>query len=449
MSNLTTVTKGNINAKYYTPNDCTLGRAQTLFTKEPITIKWIEQMSPGDVLYDVGANVGMYSVYAGYHGVKVYAFEPMYENYAILVKNLFLNDTGGVAYCLAMSDKMSLDQLYLSSHKPGGSLNSFGQKIGPFLEPRDTKGHGAVSMSIDDVVRLGLPHPNHIKIDVDGLEHLVIAGAHLTLLSLPLKTVLIEINPNLPEHQGILKLFSDAGWYLDKRQVENSTRKDGPFKGYAEHLFHKLSPLGLHTVEKIKNAEVINDPFPHIYVEDVFHPSIYQAILSNLPPDDGYKTISEMRPVKGYADRYVTYTTSSFWKDMERFMLSGVIREAFEKKFNLKSGGDEVLLIRDKAGYSIGPHTDSPHKAMSALFYLPVNGENESAGTSMYAPKEAGFTCDGTKHHDPSLFNLVKTMKYRPNSLFAFPKSDKSFHGVETYQGKSNRDVYLYDIKSC
>ena len=55
---------GEISAQYVTPNTATRWRVDTLFEKEPITIEWIAGFKPDDVLIDVGANVGMYTIWA-------------------------------------------------------------------------------------------------------------------------------------------------------------------------------------------------------------------------------------------------------------------------------------------------------------------------------------------------------------------------------------------------
>ena len=61
-----------------------LMRANTFFSKEPETLAWIDAMTENDVLFDVGANIGIYSVYAALKGLKVFAFEPESLNYAEL-----------------------------------------------------------------------------------------------------------------------------------------------------------------------------------------------------------------------------------------------------------------------------------------------------------------------------------------------------------------------------
>ena len=63
---------------------------RTLFSKEPITLAWIDTFKDGETLYDIGANVGMYTIYAAVmRKANVYAFEPEALNYAELNKNIF------------------------------------------------------------------------------------------------------------------------------------------------------------------------------------------------------------------------------------------------------------------------------------------------------------------------------------------------------------------------
>ncbi|HOX00078.1 MAG TPA: FkbM family methyltransferase, partial [Deltaproteobacteria bacterium] len=72
-------------------------RADTFWTKEPETIAWIDSFGPG-FFWDVGANVGIYSLYAAVRHpdtVKVYAFEPYPDNFVALKGNIAANGLGG------------------------------------------------------------------------------------------------------------------------------------------------------------------------------------------------------------------------------------------------------------------------------------------------------------------------------------------------------------------
>ena len=144
-----TVERNGKTAQFHVPNDTVAWRVNTLFEKEKCTVDWIESFAPGEVLYDIGANMGGYTVWASKQGVKVYAFEPEAQNYALLCKNLTLNKVEGSGYCLALSDKPSLSTIYLTSQAPGGSCNSLGEKVGPDLQPREGIPQGAFGYTLD------------------------------------------------------------------------------------------------------------------------------------------------------------------------------------------------------------------------------------------------------------------------------------------------------------
>jgi FkbM family methyltransferase len=231
-------------AVYCTPNRQTAWRVDTLFTKEPDTIEWIAGFAPGDILFDVGANVGMYSIWAALtRETRVYAFEPESQNFALLNRNIFANRLGDrvTALPLAVSDTLGLDRLYLSEFVPGSSYHNFGEALNherqPFASPF---AQGCIAASLDFLVAQGwLPVPNHIKIDVDGIEPKVIAGAQQTIADLRLKSLLIEINGNLDAHWGIVDSLLDAGFDYSRDQVEKSVRKDGPFQGVGNYVFRR------------------------------------------------------------------------------------------------------------------------------------------------------------------------------------------------------------------
>jgi hypothetical protein len=85
---------------------------------------------------------------------------------------------------------------------------------------------------------------------------------------------------------------------------------------------------------------------------------------------------------------------------------------------------------------------------MSMLFYCPPDNSREHLGTSLFVPIDRKFKCPGGPHHDFDKFVKVRTMPYRPNSLFGFLKTDLSFHGVEPIEDDDiARDVILYDIR--
>jgi len=195
-------------------------RAESLLTKEPDTIKWIDDhVRRGDVLYDIGANVGCYSLYAAIKkNAQVVAFEPEASNYYFLNRNIQRNKVGDkiMALNIALNDKDMVSYLNLGGLRPGRSGHSFHESKD--ANHRDFLPHfrqGVLGLRLDNLVRnYHLPFPNHIKIDVDGNEHKIIAGMRIILADKRLKTVAIEVNVGLSEHIQLKEMMSLNGFSL-------------------------------------------------------------------------------------------------------------------------------------------------------------------------------------------------------------------------------------------
>lgn len=185
--------------RYGAPNAAALWRVSTFLTKEPETVKWIAGFRPGDLFADIGANMGLYTIFAAvYSGAQVYAFEPEAQNFALLNKNILQNDVANkvVGWCCALTNERSIDRLYLSPTDVAGSGHEFGAEVDSNLNPtKSAFAQGSLGYALDELVALkALPSPTHVKIDVDGIEHLVVDGARNTFAHPTLKSVLIEIS---------------------------------------------------------------------------------------------------------------------------------------------------------------------------------------------------------------------------------------------------------------
>ncbi|MEE9473462.1 MAG: FkbM family methyltransferase, partial [Acidimicrobiia bacterium] len=165
--------------KFRSLNHLLLFRAETLLTKEPETIEWINAFEEGSVFWDIGANVGVYSLYAALKAnCIVLGFEPAAFNYNILNRNIELNemDETVTALCIAFGDSTRLDRFYMSSTEEGSALHSFGAATDWPGTPLPAHfRQGMIGLSIDEFVeRYAPPVPNYIKIDVDGIEDKII-----------------------------------------------------------------------------------------------------------------------------------------------------------------------------------------------------------------------------------------------------------------------------------
>lgn len=203
-------------------------RAESFHEEEPETVAWLDALTPDDVLWDVGANVGMYAVYAArFAGCRVFAFEPEAQNNALLIENIALNGVGRhcVPVNVPLSDRAGFGYLDVRYVTKGGAYNHFAdgrageQAYAP--EAAETAGQGPVARqllygcSIDQLAGDGcFAFPTHLKIDVDGLEAAIIDGAMQTLRDLRLKGVLIEINKASARDIAIPGILQEAGFEL-------------------------------------------------------------------------------------------------------------------------------------------------------------------------------------------------------------------------------------------
>lgn len=229
---------------FSTPTTFTRWRAESLFTKEPWTLEWLNEIDPDELLLDVGANVGIYTVWAGsLRRARVVAVEPEAENFALLNRNIRLNGLADrvSAVAAALSDVDAFSHLYIRDERIGGSNHSAGESKDFALRPvAAAYRQGCFLYRLDTLVAGGsLPIPAHIKIDVDGFEHKVVEGSLKTLEDTAVRSLLIETNPALPEHRGMIETLRSLGFQYDEGQANRARRKTGPFEGVAEYVFRR------------------------------------------------------------------------------------------------------------------------------------------------------------------------------------------------------------------
>jgi len=193
---------GPVSLELSTPNEVCRYRARTFSSKEPETLEWIERFGGEGTFFDVGANVGLYSIYyAKLFSGPVYAFEPSALNIRLLVENINANNLSHRITVVAnpLSAQSGISDFALSMSEEGGSMSTFGESFGFDGEPLSVElRYNCVGFSLDELLESALipDVPRMIKIDVDGIEHLILKGARKTLIDARLSTVLVEVNSN-------------------------------------------------------------------------------------------------------------------------------------------------------------------------------------------------------------------------------------------------------------
>jgi FkbM family methyltransferase len=206
-------------------------RAETLLDKEPDTIAWLESTIAADsVLYDVGANIGVYALYAAHihrGRTRVLAFEPEALNFARLYRNIFDNNLSATvgALPIAIGRESGIGRLNLSGFEAGAARHVAASEAEP-----DTRAEWLAAHNLDAVAAMVGPPwsaPTHLKIDVDGPELDVLEGARSTLRAPSLRHVLVELSAESAK-AGIGAL-AEAGFRVASVGEVHS--------GWANHIF--------------------------------------------------------------------------------------------------------------------------------------------------------------------------------------------------------------------
>lgn len=163
---------------------------------------WTGQMGPGRVLFDVGANVGLYSLTAAAKGARVYAFEPNPRTRAKLDKNVRQNELQDRIRVLseALCDTVGKATLYDDANAEGMGANAGVAS----LSPRNAGGRSIpVNTSTIDatVAELKLDRLHWIKMDIQGAELAALRGAADTLRTLH-PSLVLEVDPNASSNMG-------------------------------------------------------------------------------------------------------------------------------------------------------------------------------------------------------------------------------------------------------
>jgi FkbM family methyltransferase len=203
-------------------------RANSFSTKEPETLAWIDEFGGAGPLFDVGANIGLYSLYyAATKSGTVYAFEPSVLNLGLLAKNIHANGFDKRIRIVSnpLTSHNQFADFSLSSVVEGGALSSFGVEYGHNGETLETIfSYQTLGFSLDYLLSAKLIEdpPQLIKIDVDGIEHLILSGAVDVLRSSSLKSLLIEVNDDFElQAKNVASLLTNSGFTLrEKRHSE-------------------------------------------------------------------------------------------------------------------------------------------------------------------------------------------------------------------------------------
>lgn len=209
----------------------TASAIRNFHNEEPETLGWIDTyIKPGQVLWDIGANIGMYSLYTALNPrVSVYAFEPSALNFALLIEHIHLNklDANINPLCVALGNETKIGHLNMNDFSTGHAGNALDRTETQFKDFAPVFSQAIPAFTADDFRRIfALPAPDHIKLDVDGIEDFILAGATETLKTV--QSVIIEVEGRNAENvrDGIESPLFAAGLHEDESFRQQGSKRN-------------------------------------------------------------------------------------------------------------------------------------------------------------------------------------------------------------------------------
>jgi hypothetical protein len=220
-----------------------------------------------------------------------------------------------------------------------------------------------------------------------------------------------------------------------------------------------------HLLRRIDSTPALDEPFSHIYLEEVFPWDLYERMLNHLPTAELYNRTAE----RHHGDGEGGYTRAMFplipaklaqlspaqqtlWEgiavalaapELKRAMFTKLARD-LALRYRLPpsqvgqlTGYSRPTLYRETEGFEIPPHPDTRKKVVTMHLYLPADGSQLDLGTALYLGKVLAWPFASWQRR----FVKVKQFAFRPNSGYAFVVNNKptkkSWHGRERLPANS------------
>ena len=233
--------------KFFIPNQLLNWRVDTFFTKEPETLEWINNFEKKENLtfWDIGANIGLYSIYNSLKNPKstTIAFEPSSSNLRVLTRNISINNLEKNIKVVSMpltNKKNIFQEMKEGQFIEGGAMNSFGEKFDfEGKEFQTTMKYNLLGTTMNYFIENSiLEIPDYIKIDVDGIEHLILEGGDKFLTHQKVKSLSIEINENFKEqYETVLDLMKKNKFKILHKKHNDDLFEKSKFNKVYNYVF--------------------------------------------------------------------------------------------------------------------------------------------------------------------------------------------------------------------
>ena len=241
----------NLKINFFIPNQVTKWRVNTLYTKEPETLEWIDSFKSYNekpiIFWDIGSNIGLYSIYAAckHKNILIYSFEPSTSNLRVLSRNISINNLSDKIYIAQFplgKKNFQFSNINEQEFKEGWSMNSYGKSVdyeGKKFKPEQK--YKIFGLNIDYLIKnkiLEIPH--YIKIDVDGIEDEILMGGINSLNDKNLRSILVELNENYKSQlNNVLDIMNQFNFKIKHKKHAAIYDKDKKFSKLYNYIFEK------------------------------------------------------------------------------------------------------------------------------------------------------------------------------------------------------------------
>jgi hypothetical protein len=224
----------------------------------------------------------------------------------------------------------------------------------------------------------------------------------------------------------------------------------------------------ISVLQNFKSGDLKLDPFPHIYIENVYPPDLYEKLANEYPEhilkgvttgfsdfrycqhefgddiSDTWKEFIEYHTSKKYKDELISLLApgmKKYYPDIyDKYLNSEVCLRNETVKGALRLEVQFVMNAIDAKSIR-SPHVDAARELFASLFYMKKLNDNSSGGDLvLYKKKKKDFIFGSTRQAPVEDIEAVKTIPYKANSMIIFLNTEDSIHGVsERYDATTIR----------
>lgn len=251
--------------------------------------------------------------------------------------------------------------------------------------------------------------------------------------------------------------------------VAELDRRDAPVVEAARSKLDR-HVIGAHVTKAVAEAEVRTHPMPHLVIERLLPPEVYELLLRAMPPVEVFQ---DRDPVKQDFEMGALDTAPALsrlvWRFFDDDLVGGVLASALLRRLApavaahyAETGGpgfgEQAAAIPHRSfagriqlrrpGYSLQPHLDPKRVVITGLIYFARPGDDPSYGTQLFSV-DRGFVSAGIKTYFPEQHGLsctvASTVPYMPNTMLAFVNSGAA-HGATLPREAPLKERYAYQF---